>query len=266
MRYTILLLTLWMAVNIQAQDPSEWYVQVDYMKPYEGKSADYVAMEQEVYKPIHRERIKSGEIIAWYLYQVRYPSGSGTEYDYCTVTVFSNFASIDDNIEEYGSVVLRAHPDKTLEQVEKYATDTRELVRSDVFKSVANIPERVETPAQSILVDYMKVEPSQESHYLRMEEQIWKPLHSERLARGVITDWGLYELLFPGGLNYPYTHCTVTGFKQWQDISDSWPDDIWKAVHPSATQEDLEERAHEVRDLVSSQIWKLIDHVRLSDL
>ncbi|MDX1477426.1 MAG: hypothetical protein R3301_06940 [Saprospiraceae bacterium] len=266
MRYLTLLLTLWMAVNIQGQDHESVYVQVDYMKPHEGKTADYVAMEREVYKPIHRERIKSGEIVAWYLYEVRYPSGSGTEYNFCTVTVFADFANMNDNLEEYETIVLRAHPDKTLAEVDKYATDSRKLVRSEVFKSLAFVPERIENPAQSILLDYMKVEPARESHYLRMEERIWKPLHEERLKRGVIANWGLYELLFPGGLNHPYSHCTVTGFRGWEDIADSWPDDIWEAVHPEATQEDLEERAHEVRDLVSSQIWRLVDHVRIGDL
>lgn len=253
-----------LSITVFGQDQEPVYVQVDYMKPFEGKSADYVSMEREIYKKIHEERIKSGEIVAWYLYQVRYPSGSGAEYDYVTVTVFGNFASMDDNVVEYETIVNRAHPDKTLEEVAKYATDTRKLVRSEVFKSLGYMPDRLKEPDGSILVDYMKVEPTRQSQYLKMEEMIWEPLHKERMKRGHINSWGLYELLFPGGLNHPYSHCTVTGFSGWEDISDSWPEDIWETVHPSGSQGDLEERAHEVRDLVSSQIWKLIDYARIN--
>lgn len=263
------LLILLFAIVIQvpgiAQHGEDIYIQVDYMKTYEGAQEDYVWMENMIYKPIHQERINSGEIVGWYLYKVQYPSGAGSEYDYVTLTVYANFSLMDDGLVPYSDLVAKVHPDKTEDEINKYASDTRKLVKSEVIKSYERFPTQIGQPAKSLLVDYMKVNPVNEALYLRMEREIWLPLHKQRNKLGHIRSWGLYELMFPGGINYPYNYATATGFSSWDMIKDSWPEGIWKDVHPNATQSELEQRAFEVRDLVSSQIWKLIDYTTVSE-
>lgn len=259
-RALILVVGLLSASVVPAQEDDALYVQVDYMKPLPEKAADYIWMEQNIYKPIHAERIRSGEVIAWQLYQVQYPRGADMEYDFVTVTVFANFNSMDEGVTEYEILVKNAHPDKTLTEVDQYATDTRKLVRSEVFKSIDLLPEYNTGMPQSLLIDYMKVPPVKQDLYVRMEQEIWKPLHVFRLENENIKSWAFYELLFPGGLNYPYSHATVTGFANWDKIKDSWPEDVWTTVHPNASRDELEDRAHETRDLVSTQIWKLLDY------
>ena len=251
-------LSLAIAISIPAQD-NTIYVQVDYMKPLEGSEDDYVWMENMIYKPIHKERINSGEIVGWYLYAVQYPRGTGTEYDYVTLTFYGNFSLMDAGAVPYEDIISQVHPDKSGQDIADYASKTRKLVKSEVFKSVARFPDVNLTPPQSVLIDFMKVTPANENLYTRMETEIWQPLHQERFERDHITSWGLYELLFPGGLQYPYTYATATGFSSWSEITNSWPEDIWNSVHPSASQAELEQRAHETRDLVRTEIWKLID-------
>ncbi len=247
-----------------AQGEPDIYVQVDYMKTLGEQRDDYVWMEQMIYKPIHTERIKANEIIAWYLYEVQYPSGENTEYDFVTLTVYADFSLMDEGQISFEEIVERAHPDKTPEEVGNYASNTRSLVKSEVIKSSSRFPLVSQKPARSLLVDYMKVPPVNDEMYNRIENEIWRPLHEERHERGYILSWGLYELIFPGGVNYPYSHATATGFENWNQIKDSWPEDIWKFVHPNAEQGQLEQQAHEVRDLVSSQIWRLVDFTRLN--
>ena len=242
-----------------AQD-GEIYIQVDYMKPLEGMSEDYVWMENMVYKPIHQERINNGEIVAWHLYEVRYPRGAEMEYDYITLTIFGDFSSLDAETVPFEQIVAKVHPSKTVEEVEAFATTTRKIVRSEVFKSLHRYPPQTDDPSRTLLLDYMKVEPINKYEYIRMEEEVWEPLHKERLSRETIASWGVYELLFPGGMNYPYTFATATGFDEWEDMKDAWPDDIWAKVHPGKSQTELEQDAHKTRDLVSTQIWRLIDY------
>lgn len=251
---TLLCITL-----VNAQDEPV-YIQVDYMKPLDGKAEEYVWMENTVYKPIHQERINNGEIVAWHLYEVQYPRGADMEYDYVTITIFANFGSIDEGNTPFDELVAEVHPDKTVDEVAGIAEETRKLVRSEAFKSVHRYPGTSYDPARTLLVDYMKVSPVNQHEYVRMENQIWCPLHQERIKRGIISGWELFELLFPGGLNYPYTYATTTGFEHWDQMKDAWPDDIWSSVHSGASQTELEQRAHETRDLVSTQIWKLVDY------
>ena len=41
-------------------------------------------------------------------------------------------------------------------------------------------------PPKYLEVDYMKVQPGKDSDYLRVEQQIWKPMHQERIRKGQV--------------------------------------------------------------------------------
>jgi hypothetical protein len=49
-------------------------------------------------------------------------------------------------------------------------------------------------PPKYLEVDYMKVQPGKHSDYVRVEHEIWKPLHQERIGKGELRSWGLYGL------------------------------------------------------------------------
>lgn len=66
------------------------YVQIDYMKVEPGRGQQYVKLEQDIFKPIHQDRISKGTIESWAVYAVRYPAGTNREYDFVTATVFPN--------------------------------------------------------------------------------------------------------------------------------------------------------------------------------
>ena len=114
----LLLICLGIAIqSLISQGDTEIYIQVDYMKSTGQQVDDYVSMEQMVYKPIHAERIKAGEIIGWYLYEVQYPSGENTEYNYVTLTIYANFSLMDAGSIPFDEIVAKVHPDKTVEEV-----------------------------------------------------------------------------------------------------------------------------------------------------
>src|SRR5438034_7311213 len=54
---------------------------IEYFKIEPGKNADYRKLEQEVWMPIHRERVKMGVIKSWSAWVVRFPGGTAREYD-----------------------------------------------------------------------------------------------------------------------------------------------------------------------------------------
>src|SRR5690349_1234003 len=71
------------------------YIQIDYMKVEAGKGQQYVKMEQDLWKAVHKAQIDKKNIESWSLYSVRYPSGTNREYDFTTATTFSNFAALE---------------------------------------------------------------------------------------------------------------------------------------------------------------------------
>ena len=240
------------------------YVQLDYMKPIDGDNDAYVKMEKNIWKPIHKARVANGELYGWYLYQVLSPSGTAAEYNYVTVNILSNATELDEDLEEFESLVKRVHPDKLLEDLNRQAVETRDLVRSEIFKSVQRAPESLGQQSKILLVDFMKVSPPMTTEYEKCESDIWRPLHEQRIKDSLIDYWGLYQLQFPGGSGYPYSHCTVTGFGSMSQVVDAWPDEIWGKVHPNSNEDALIKMTHQTRDLVSSQTWRLLDYVSSS--
>lgn len=69
-------------------DPST-YVWVQFMKPKDGKSAEYFTMEKETYTKIHQARIKAGEMKNWHFLSRRFPSGTDSDFDFITVNVYA---------------------------------------------------------------------------------------------------------------------------------------------------------------------------------
>jgi hypothetical protein len=46
----------------------------------------------------------------------------------------------------------------------------------------------------------MKIEPGKRDAYMKMERELWTPIHRERLKAGMIQSWSLWNRRFPGWL------------------------------------------------------------------
>ena len=110
------------------------------------------------------------------------------------------------------------------------------------------------------VVDYMKVEPSKVSQYLELEKK-WKTIHEARIKNGVITNWGLYEVMFTGE-NDPYNYVTVTWYKGMEKFDDSLPQNAYEEAYPQlASSEGLQSFMRETldaRSLVASNAFHLL--------
>ena len=119
----------------QAQ-PAPAVVLVDFMKVDAGRAADYVRLERETWMPIHRERIRRGNLRSWTLYQVQFPRGTGNEYDFVTVNVLDSLAHLDRDIRD---VVARVHPNVPLDTLGRRAAATRHLVRGEIWRRLEHL-------------------------------------------------------------------------------------------------------------------------------
>ena len=73
-------------------------------------------------------------------------------------------------------------------------------------------------PAKYFQVDYMKVSPGKEADYLKVEKEMWRPLHQERIKQGLSRSWSLYALQFPSGTGEKYDYVTVNAFDQFGQL------------------------------------------------
>jgi hypothetical protein len=256
---------LFFSQSSQAQGTASFFMQVDYLKVEAGQEKNLEKFLTTYWKPVHKERIKTQEILSWRLYRVQFPSGENAEYNYVIITAFSDFGNVDPLYEELSDIVSRVHKSETLTDLYEKARNLRKLVKSEVFRTVDELNLSFgDKPALFMGMDYMKVGPVQESQYVRLEQEIWKSIHNHRIQQKQMASWALYYLQFPGGTNYPYTYATANYFNTWDELVEGWPEEYWEIVHPGADHENLVNMTHEARELVSSQIWKLVDFAEVS--
>ena len=61
------------------------YILIDYMKVEPGKGQQYIKMEQDLWKTVHKTQIENKNIESWAVYSVRYPSGTQADSKRCVL-------------------------------------------------------------------------------------------------------------------------------------------------------------------------------------
>lgn len=110
------------------------YIQVDYMKVKPGNENAYVEMEETIWKPVHEAFIKAGTRSGWSLWNQVFPSGSAMDYQYITANYFKDFSMI--GAADYNAAFGKAHSGKNIDELSKKTTDSRDLVRSELWQTV----------------------------------------------------------------------------------------------------------------------------------
>lgn len=262
----LLAVLLTLPVSAQAQqgeaqgEPDQVFAQVTYMKVQQGQADEYVSVERELWKPIHEELANDGKILGWGLYAVRFPGGTGHDYNYVTVTFYDSMADVEDL--EYATYAERAHPDKDVNVVLERTFEARKAVRGELWTRLDEVtPEASPSePPPFIRLDYMKVSPGGAEDYVNLEQNVWKPVHQARLDAGTIAGWELWQMILPGGTSQPHNYATVTGFQSMADMP-GYPEGVWDEVHPDQSTDEILQQTLEARDLVQTELWELVDGV-----
>ena len=113
-----------------------------------------------------------------------------------------------------------------------------------------------------IQAGFMKVKPGMYDEYVKLEREIWKPIHQERVKQGKIITWQLCEVMYPAGTDREYDFVVVNLVRGWKNIETMWDgtDAIAKKV---LTKEQLAlmEKTDQARDIVRAEIWAQEDGI-----
>lgn len=113
-----------------------------------------------------------------------------------------------------------------------------------------------------IEIDYMKVRQANQQDYVKLEKEIWKPIHQERVRAGIIVGWYLYRVSYPGGTEVHHNYTTVTVYRTFKDMENSYSGETRRKVHPNLSTTDLWRKTLKARDRVRSEVWRRLDYVR----
>lgn len=117
-----------------AQSPSQ-YMTMDYMEVTPGKSFDYLMLEEEIAKPIHKARIEKERMEGWEVYSLIIPGGLNYGYNFATGNYFARLGHI-----EFGftSEIINQTMGENSNIPELFDTiyNTRDLVKRELWELV----------------------------------------------------------------------------------------------------------------------------------
>lgn len=253
------------ATGAGGQQPSQSqprvrFVELDYMKVTPGKESEYVRLEQEVWKPFHQARIAKNQMVSWQLYAVPYTADTHREYDYVTANIYDNLPATEGS--GFLDTFRGLHPGSAGTTLLSQTGAARQIVRSEIWQLLdetapANTANTSAPPSKYLMVDFMRSKPG--GNYVTVERELWKPIHQERVRSGAGAGWALYRLVMPGGTSYPYDYATVNAMSSLSGLTEPYPDELFKRVHPNVALTDIGTRTGASRDLTRAELWVLVD-------
>lgn len=241
---------------VYAQPVKTLYAVVDFMKTKPGQESHYLELEKNIWKPIHQERIRQGEIVGWMLFRIRY-TGTADAYNYATVTLFADPAKLDD---PFSVDLSKVHPNKNMDALLTETQNARDLTGSCLLKQEIAVADSSQPNGSRFLqVDYMSVAQGKDNKYLQVENDIWRAVHQELITEGLRTGWSVWSRIYPSGYRLDFQYLTVNELSRSTAGNDFDLYNVFQLAHPGRNPDDLFKQTIDSRIAVKSELWEIVD-------
>lgn len=237
------------------------YQKIDYIHVDQSEMERFTKLAKDILKPAFTELADSEEIKSWRLYKVGYPGGVRSEYSYISITTVGNPGAIEKIFSDQN---LPYYIPGDIRNSKKLLNNATSLIASELWKventvEIDSLPER---PSKYLVMDYMEVPTGRDLDYLMLEDEIAKPIHSERIDGEKMAGWETYSLISPGGTNYGYNFSTGNHFDSLTHVEFGFTEEVINRALADANIPELFDTIYSTRRLVKSELWELIDYAR----
>jgi hypothetical protein len=119
--------------HAQTNAPARTYYQISFMKTKPGQNA--LKMERELWKPIHTDRMKNGQINSWTVMEPMYAGPH--PYDYITVETSNSVDAFTHT--DYDELMTKAWGKDKLESGYAQTTNARDMVGDEIWVATESI-------------------------------------------------------------------------------------------------------------------------------
>ena len=149
-----------------------------------------------------------------------------------TVNVYTDLSDMEDPWSSIVAASKKVNPDLPIKELVERSAKSREVVKGEIFLLVDEaIEDNRVADFKYININYMKVKEADYQDYVKMEQEMFKPVHQARIKAGSLKDWSLYQKITPMGAEYPYQYVTAGFIGEWSDFGSNDPERIWQQVH-----------------------------------
>lgn len=238
------------------------YLKVDYFHAAGSQMSEYLTLELDIWKELHRERYDKGIIRSWDFYSV-FSGEPDAPYNFIAVNVFDDFSKID--YFDLESIIREVYPDKDPDALMERTRQAREVVRTEIWQVNGRImDENQSTPGGDYLtINYFDARGGSGEH-AEMELDFWGRIHETRIDRDILNSWAMYTLLYPGGDVRNYTYSTIDYYDRIGDLREPVGMTLARVAHPNLSDEQLDEmftRTGASRTLYKTEVWKRLGSV-----
>ena len=240
-------------------DKQTVYVAINYVKTNPGKASAYEDLLKTYGTKLNEDYFKGGKILGWYTNTVEMPTGSSAEYDMTVITVTTDLKILLDDTTSFKDRFKKVFPglsDNTIETIISSYGTARTLVKREIYSFVDGL-NMTGPPSKFAQVDFMKATPGKSAEYVKLEKDIYKPLHAEMVKAGNKDDWGLYQKQMPYGDNDAYDYITANFFNSVAQMISTDYAATFKKVFPKMDINTITTQTNNARKIVRSELWKL---------
>ncbi len=237
-----------------------------YYKILPGKEYELRSMMEAVDSRVQQDRVNSGAISAWYLYQVLSPTGSSAEYDYVMITTTNSVKNTFETPYTFDSAFKKTFPGKDAKFFADYhsrQTGVWRLIKQEVYVGMAVADSSFPGGFQLkyIVTDFMQPKPGKGAQYVKTEIDTFRLIHRERVKLGAISQWAFLQLMLPFDMKTGYSYLALNFYKEIDrmfDFSASKYVEGLKSTFPNVALTDLFESAAAARDNPRAEILRLL--------
>lgn len=237
--------------------PAQVVAIVEFMKVPENGNAVYEKMEADIWKPMHQKLVNDGKKLYWGLFAIPFPGGTNAEYQYATVSMYSDLAQSGGDWD-FLKVFKEVHPKMDIEVATKRTLDSRDLVRgmrqSQWGQFFADNSER----SKVMTVVYINVKDGKGAEYRNLEKTMWEPMHRMEIAKGKRQGWQGWQLDMPWGSKSHFNYIAVDFYKDWAQYTKRLPDSDYTNATGGKSFADIVKATNEIESVYLTEEWHLI--------
>ncbi|MBC6492477.1 hypothetical protein ACFSQD_19100 [Flavihumibacter stibioxidans] len=239
------------------------YLEVISYKINPGKEDTYRNLVRNYGHRVYESVVRDKKIMGWYFYEVLMTPDTKNGYDFATVLITTNFSDLIDNPvsrKDIYTKVITGSKELSYQQFMTQLQECRTVVNREIYVHRAGLDPK--TPVSKyVQIDFMKPLPGKAADYVRMESEVFYPIHQERIKIGALTDWALYEKLLPFTGDSRNDFVTANFFDNPRSIIDPKYEEAFNNIPNNIDFIRLSGQIDQTRKLVKSDIWKLVDYV-----